>query len=75
MVLGEFKEGSKIIAVKNRLNILPVFIRSNANDILMSSLKDGNKNQTIEIEFGDIIEYRDKSLPLQEAYKKQFNLI
>lgn len=72
--LGEFKEGSRIIAVKNRLPILPVFIRTQANDVLMSSLKDEKKQRTIEIEIGDIIEYKDKSMTLEEAYKKQFHI-
>lgn len=72
--LGEFKEGSRIIAVKNRLPILPVFIRTQANDVLMSSLKDEKKQRTIEIEIGDIIDYKDKSMTLEEAYKKQFHI-
>jgi len=72
--LGEFKDGSRIIAVKNRLNMLPVFIRSNANMQLMDSLKDGEQGRTIEIEIGDIIEYKDKSQTLEEAYKSQFKL-
>ncbi|MEN8302559.1 MAG: lysophospholipid acyltransferase family protein [Campylobacterota bacterium] len=72
--IGEFKSGSQIIALKNRLNILPVFIRSNANEQLMSSLKDGKAERMLEIEIGDIIEYKDKSMTLEEAYKSQFNL-
>lgn len=72
--LGEFKEGSRIIAVKNRLPMLPVFIRTQANDVLMSSLKDEKKQRTIEIEVGDIIDYKDKSMTLEEAYKKQFGI-
>ena len=72
--IGEFKSGSQIIAIKNRLNMLPVYIRSNANEQLMSSLKDGKIERTIEIEIGDIIEYKDKSMSLEEAYKSQFNL-
>jgi 1-acyl-sn-glycerol-3-phosphate acyltransferase len=72
--LGEFKEGARIIAVKNRLPMLPVFIRTQANDVLMSSLKDEKKRRTIEIEIGDIIEYKDKTMTLEEAYKKQFNI-
>ncbi len=72
--LGEFKSGSQIIAVKNRLNILPVFIRSNANEQLMSSLEDGEDERTLEIEIGNIIDYKDKSMTLEEAYKSQFNL-
>ncbi len=72
--LGEFKEGSRIIAVKNRLPMLPVFIRSQANDALMSSLKGEKRQRTIDIEIGDIIDYKDKSMSLEEAYKKQFNI-
>ncbi len=72
--LGEFKEGSRIIAVKNRLSILPVFIRTQANDVLMSSLKDEKKQRTIDIEIGDIIDHKDKSMTLEEAYKKQFDI-
>jgi 1-acyl-sn-glycerol-3-phosphate acyltransferase len=72
--LGEFKDGSRIIAIKNRLPMLPVFIRSQANDALMSSLKGEKKSRTIEIEIGDIIDYKDKTMSLEEAYKKQFNI-
>lgn len=72
--LGEFKEGSRIIAVKNRLPLLPIFIRSQANDALMSALKDEKKPRTIEVEIGDIIDYKDKSMSLEEAYKKQFKI-
>jgi 1-acyl-sn-glycerol-3-phosphate acyltransferase len=72
--LGEFKEGSRIIAVKNRLPILPVFIRTQANDVLMSSLKDEKKQRTVEIVIGDVIDYKDKSMTLEEAYKKQFEI-
>ena len=72
--IGEFKDGSRIIAVKNRLDILPVYIKTNADQELMSSLKDGKNPRVIEVEFGDIISYRDKSLTLEERYNKQFNI-
>ncbi|MBL0708216.1 MAG: 1-acyl-sn-glycerol-3-phosphate acyltransferase [Sulfurimonas sp.] len=74
LALGEFKEGSKIIAVKNRLDILPIYIKNNANYILMESLKGKNKVRTLEIEFGDIIGYKDRSKSLQQQYKEQFNI-
>jgi len=70
--LGEFKEGSKIIALKNRLPILPLHIKTNANDVLMSALKYRDKPYTIEVEVGDIIDYKDRALSLDKAYKKQF---
>jgi len=74
MELGEFKEGSKIIAIKNRLDILPIHIKNDANDILMASLQGEKELRVIEVQIGDIINYRDKSLSLEDAYKKQFNI-
>ncbi len=72
--LTEFKEGSQIIAIKNRLPILPVYIRSKADAILKSAINDSAQQRIIEIEIGDIIDYRDKTMPLEEAYQKQFNI-
>jgi len=72
--LTEFREGSRIIAIKNRLPILPVYIKSSAEEILMSALKDEKKERVIEVQIGDIIDYKDKSMSLEEAYKKQFNI-
>ena len=72
--LGEFKEGSKIIAIKNRLDILPVHIKNDANDILMASLQGEKTKRVIEIDFGDIVSYRDKSRSLKEAYKEEFKI-
>jgi 1-acyl-sn-glycerol-3-phosphate acyltransferase len=72
--LGKFKEGSKIIALKNRLDILPVYIKDNATDMLMSSLKGEKIKRVIEIEIGDVISYKGKSASLEDAYKKQFNI-
>jgi len=72
--VAEFKEGAQIIAMKNRLPILPVYIRSKANDILKEAINDPKEQRTIEIEIGDIIDYKDRTLPFQEAYKKQFNI-
>ncbi len=71
--LEEFKEGSRLIAVKNRLPMLPVFIRTQANDILKAGLKDPKTARDIEIVIGDIIDYKDKT-PLEESYKKQFDI-
>ncbi len=71
----EFKEGAQVIAIKNKLPILPVYIRSKANEVLMAAVKDSDEQRIIEIEIGDIIDYKDRTLPFQEAYKKQFNII
>ncbi|MCP4970209.1 MAG: 1-acyl-sn-glycerol-3-phosphate acyltransferase [Arcobacter sp.] len=69
--LSEFKEGSRIIALKNRLPILPVYIKTNANMILKEAIKNRTKDLKIEIEIGEIIDYKDKT-PLEDNYKKQF---
>jgi 1-acyl-sn-glycerol-3-phosphate acyltransferase len=72
--LAEFKEGSQIIAMKNRLPILPVFIKTNANEVLMESLKHGAKDLKVIIEIGDVIDYKDRSKTLEELYKQRFNI-
>lgn len=72
--LSDFKEGSQIIAMKNRLMILPVFIKDNANNILMDAIKNNSKDLQITICIGDPINYRDRSQTLEEAYRKQFNI-
>lgn len=74
LAISDFKEGSQIIAIKNRLNILPVYIRSRAENTLLSAIKDSKVERFIEIEFGDIIDYKDRELSLQEAYSRAFNI-
>ena len=71
--LSSFKEGARLIALKNRLPILPVFIKTNANDVLKEAINKRTKNLNIEIEIGNIIEYKDKT-PLEENYRKMFGL-
>ncbi len=72
--LSSFKEGSQIIAVKNRLNILPVFIKTNANEVLMNSLKNNARDLQVTVLIGDVLSYRDRSQTLEEAYREQFKL-
>jgi 1-acyl-sn-glycerol-3-phosphate acyltransferase len=71
--LSSFKEGARVIALKNRLPILPVYIRTNANDVLKEAINSREKELTIEIEIGDMIEYKDKT-PLEENYRNIFKL-
>lgn len=73
--LTEFKEGAKIIALKNRLPIIPMYIKSNANKALKEAMKDDSDIVTIEIEYGDPIDPKDKSMSLEENYRKQFNIV
>lgn len=70
-VLSSFKEGSRIIALKNRLAILPVYIKTNANEVLKEAIHERTKGLKIQIEIGDIIDFKDKR-PLEENYRKQF---
>jgi len=72
--LTSFKEGSRIIALKNRLPILPLYIKSNANEVLGNALNDNSLHQEIEIVVGDMIDYKDKT-NLEEKYKTMFHLI
>lgn len=71
--LTTFKEGSRIIALKNRLPILPIYIKSDADKVLQNSLKSSKKQQVVDVVIGDIIDYKDKT-SLEENYKKAFSL-
>lgn len=70
--LAKFKEGSQLIAVKNRLPMLPVHIKTNANKVLHAAINKRQKGLRVEIEFGDIIDYKDRSMSLEQAYRKMF---
>jgi 1-acyl-sn-glycerol-3-phosphate acyltransferase len=71
--LIEFKEGFRIIALKNRLPILPVYIRTHTNKALGDALEDKKLEQTLEVEFGDIIDYKERG-NIQIIYKKMFEI-
>jgi len=71
--LINFKEGFRIIALKNRLPILPVFIRTHTHTVLGKSLAKKNEIKTVIIEIGDLIDYKERG-NIQEIYKKMFNI-
>ncbi|PTB83702.1 1-acyl-sn-glycerol-3-phosphate acyltransferase [Sulfurovum lithotrophicum] len=71
--LTSFKEGARIIAIKNRLPILPLYIKTNANEVLGKALNDKSIHQEVELVVGDIIDYKDKT-NLEENYRRIFNL-
>ena len=71
--LSTFKEGARIIALKNRLPILPLYIKTNANDVLGKALADKNLQQEVTLVVGDLIDYKDKT-NLEENYRKVFGL-
>ena len=71
--LIEFKEGFRIIALKNRLPILPVYIRSHTDKALGNALEDKTLEQTLEVEFGDLIDYKERK-DIQSIYKEMFEI-
>ncbi len=71
--LSSFKEGARIIALKNRLPILPVYIKTNANEVLKEAINKRDEQLTIDIEIGELIDYKDKT-SLEENYRRIFNL-
>ena len=71
--LIEFKEGYRIIALKNRLPILPVYIKTRTDHALGSAL-DGRKEELpVTIEIGEEIDYKSRE-NIQELYKEMFGL-
>lgn len=71
--LNTFKEGSRIIALKNRLPILPLYIKTDANKVLKDALNDGKLEQEVTVVVGDIIDYKEKT-SLEILYRKMFSL-
>ena len=71
--LTAFKEGSRIIALKNRLPILPLYIRSNADEVLGNALDDSDLKQEVTVVVGDLIDYKDKT-NLEVRYREIFSL-
>ena len=71
--LTAFKEGSRIIALKNRLPILPIYIKTDAEKALKNTLKDAKLEQEITVVIGDTIDYREKT-NLEVLYKEMFHL-
>jgi len=71
--LTAFKEGSRIIALKNRLPILPLYIRTDANEVLGNALDDSELKQEVTVVVGDLIDYKDKT-NLEVRYRETFSL-
>lgn len=69
----KFKNGFRIIALKNRLPILPVYIKTNTSYTLKQGLHNSNKTEEITIVIGDKIDYREKN-DLETIYRSMFGL-
>ncbi len=71
--LLEFKDGVRIIALRNKLPLLPVYIKSNSGEVLKRALKNSANRQEITIAIGDILNYKGKE-NLETLYRKMFSL-
>jgi len=71
--ITDFKDGTRIIALKNRLPILPLYIKTNAQKALKNALSDRSLSQEVTVVIGDMIDYKDRK-DLQVAYKEMFGL-
>ena len=71
--LTTFKEGSRLIALKNRLPILPLYIKTDADKVLKNALNDSKLEQEVRIVVGDIIDYKEKT-SLETLYRQMFSL-
>jgi 1-acyl-sn-glycerol-3-phosphate acyltransferase len=72
--LSDFKDGARIIAMKNRLPILPLYIRTRADKALDEVLSGSGKHVEVIVEVGDVIDYKDRSVSLEAAYRTMFGL-
>jgi len=70
--LLEFKNGFRAIALKNRLPMLPVYIKTNTDIVLQNTLRDSSEAQEITIVIGDSINYRSKDP--EADYRAMFGL-
>jgi len=71
--LTPFKEGSRIVALKNRLPMLPIYIKGNAAQVLKDALTDSRERREITIVVGDLIDYKEK-IDLEIVYRERFSL-
>lgn len=71
--LIEFKEGARIIALKNRLPILPIHIETHTDKALGTSLNDKNIKQTIKAKVGKLIDYKNRE-NLENSFREEFGI-
>lgn len=70
--LLSFKNGVNLIALKNKLPILPIYIKSNVADALEHMLLNSNSQQEIIISIGDRIDYKERNI--EQEYRRIFEL-
>lgn len=71
--LTTFKEGSRLIALKNRIPILPLYIKTDANEALKNALDNSKLEQEVTVVVGDMIDYKEKT-SLETLYRQMFSI-
>jgi len=71
--ISQFKSGSQLIAIKNRIDIIPVYIDNQANEVLKEAVNNSKIKREIVVKIGDIIPYKE-SKQLESKYKESFGL-
>ncbi len=67
-----FKKGVNIIALKNKLPILPIYIKTNAADVLENTLINPQLKKEIILVVGETIDYRERDI--EQVYRAMFKL-
>lgn len=67
-----FKEGVRIISLKFKLPILPVYIETNTDKVLDIATKT-DKKSNITVNVGNLIDYRNKE-NIETLYREMFNI-
>ena len=68
-----FKKGFAIVARRNRLPILPIYIKSNASEVLNDALLDNSIPHELSIVIGESLDYANKN-DLETLYRSMFGL-
>jgi len=70
--IKEFKRGFNLISKRNKINILPLYIRDRTDRELKNSLSSNKYSSNVEVIVGDLISYKEKDI--EGIYKTQFNI-
>ncbi len=72
--LSTFKDGSRIIAMKNRIPILPIHIETNADIVMKEALIDSSIEREIIVNYGEILPYKSRD-NLERKYREIFGIV
>ena len=68
--LDEFKAGLNVIALKNKLEILPIYIETPTNEVVNNAFM--GKKQVIKVRIGKPLPYKTRNI--KEEYQKMFDI-